>query len=256
MLTAADTAYSTAFIRALEKERPASERLFEDPYAALFSAGGAHASEGTSRFLQLPFVVDAVRLRTRFIDDFLREGLASGVCQVVLLGAGFDARGLRLPEIAACRASVYEVDFAEQLEKKRALLDAAGVRLPARIAPVGCDFLAPGFDDSLLVALGQSGFRQGEGALFVWEGVIAYIDAAAVDRILRFVVNAGGHGSRLAFDFAAGITFDPEPPAERMRGAGFTAFKAVGFHELWRLYLQPGEPHPNASVLQMGVAGV
>jgi len=39
MLTAADTAYSTAFMRALEKERPASERLFEDPYAALFQRG-------------------------------------------------------------------------------------------------------------------------------------------------------------------------------------------------------------------------
>jgi hypothetical protein len=97
MLTAADTAYSMAFMRALEKERPASERLFEDPYAALFSAGGAHASEEASRFLQSPFFVDAVRVRTRFIDDFLREGLASGVCQVVLLGAGFDTRGLRLP---------------------------------------------------------------------------------------------------------------------------------------------------------------
>jgi hypothetical protein len=50
------------------------------------------------------------------------EGLASGVRQVVLLGAGFDTRGLRLPEIAACQASVYEVDFAEQLEKERAHL--------------------------------------------------------------------------------------------------------------------------------------
>jgi methyltransferase (TIGR00027 family) len=256
MLTAADTAYSMAFIRALEKERPASERLFADPYAALFSAGGAHASEGTSLLLGLPFLVDAIRLRTRFVDDFVREGLASGVCQIVVLGAGLDARGLRLPEIAAGHASVYEVDFAEQLEKKRALLDAAGVRWPARIAAVGCDFMAPGFDDSLLVALGQSGFRRGERALFVWEGVLAYIDAAAVDRSLRFVVNAGGRGSRLVFDFAAGITFDPEPPAERLRGAGFTAFKAVGFDELWRQYRQPGEPHPNASSMQMGVAEV
>jgi O-methyltransferase involved in polyketide biosynthesis len=116
--------------------------------------------------------------------------------------------------------------------------------------------MAPGFDDSLLAALSQSGFQQGEGAMFVWEGVIAYIDAAAVDRSLRFVVNAGGRGSRLAFDFAAGITFDPELPAERMRGAGFADFRAVGFHELWRLYRQPGEPHPNASILQMGVAEV
>ena len=179
-----------------------------------------------------------------------------GPSSCVLLGAGFDTRGLRLAEIAACQASVYEVDFAEQLEKKRALLDAAGVRLPARIAAVGCDFMAPGFDDSLLVALGQSGFRQGERALFVWEGVIAYIDAGAVDRSLRFVVNAGGRGSRLAFDFAAGITFDSEPPAERLRGTGFTAFKAVGFDELWRRYRQPGEPHTNASIMQMGVAEV
>jgi methyltransferase (TIGR00027 family) len=256
MLTAADTAYSMAFMRALEKERPASERLFDDPYAALFSAGGAHASEGTSLFVQAPFFVHAVRLRTRFIDDFLREGLASGVRQVVLLGAGFDTRGLRLPEIAACQASVYEVDFAEQLEKKRAHLEAGGVRLPARIAAVACDFMAPRFDDSPHVALGESGFRRGERALFVWEGVTPYIDAAAVDRSLRFVVNAGGRGSRLAFDFATGITFDPEPPAERLRETGFTAFKAVGFDELWRLYRQPGEPHANASIMQMGVADV
>ncbi len=103
---------------------------------------------------------------------------------------------------------------------------------------------------------GRGGFRRGERALFVWEGVTPYIDTAAVDRSLRFVVNAGGRGSRLAFDFAAGITFDPEPPAERLRGTGFTAFEAAGFDELWRLYRQPGEPHPNASIMQMGVAEV
>ena len=36
MLTRADTAYSIAFVRAMESERPVAERLFEDPYAAFF----------------------------------------------------------------------------------------------------------------------------------------------------------------------------------------------------------------------------
>src|SRR5689334_13062137 len=106
MLTAADTAFSIARVRMMEGERPAAERLFEDPYAEVFSAAGAHAAEGTKRFLELPFFVDAIRLRTRFIDDVVRDALRAGVDQIVLLGAGFDARGLRLPEIAAHRATI------------------------------------------------------------------------------------------------------------------------------------------------------
>lgn len=50
------------------------------------------------------------------------------------MGAGFDARGLRLPEIAERGAAVYEVDFAALLETKRAILPAAGVALPPSIA--------------------------------------------------------------------------------------------------------------------------
>src|SRR6516162_8681907 len=98
----ADTAFMTAAVRAEEAARPEAERLFEDPYAAVFAAQGAHVAEATQRFLDLPFLRDGVRLRTRYVDDAVREGLAAGLRQVVLLGAGFDARGLRMPEIAAC----------------------------------------------------------------------------------------------------------------------------------------------------------
>jgi methyltransferase (TIGR00027 family) len=236
MLTASDTAYSTAYVRALEGERPPGERLFEDPYAAIFSAAGAHAAEGIRRFLEMPFFVDAVRLRTRFIDDFVREGVLASVAQVVLLGAGFDARGLRLPEIAAQGATVYEVDFAAQLEKKRALLDAAGVVLPPHLRYVACDFSAPDFEETLTSELAAQGFRAGAGALFVWEGVIAYIGDEARDRSLRFMVRAGGPGSRLVFDFWAQVM----EGAERARLAGFTRFSEIGFDALWRRHF-PGE---------------
>jgi O-methyltransferase involved in polyketide biosynthesis len=38
--------------------------------------------------------------RTRLIDDWVGENAAAGARQVVLLGAGFDCRALRLPNLA------------------------------------------------------------------------------------------------------------------------------------------------------------
>ncbi|MCC6553566.1 MAG: class I SAM-dependent methyltransferase [Polyangiaceae bacterium] len=70
----------------------------------------------------------------------------------------------------AGRAAVYEVDFAEQLERKRALLAAGGVELPAWIAHVACDFAAPDVEDALLAALGERGFRPHPNAWACWVG--------------------------------------------------------------------------------------
>jgi methyltransferase (TIGR00027 family) len=254
MLTAADTAYAIATVRALEGERPSSARLFEDPFAAFFRAAGAHAEEGTKRFLALPMFVDGIRLRTRGIDDFVREGLRAGLRQIVLVGAGFDARGLRLPEIGDTGATVFEVDLDAQLAKKRALLAAASVEVPSSVRYVACDFAAGAFEERLLDDLRAEGFREGAGALFVWEGVIAYIGTDAMQRTLRFMAAAGGPGSRVVFDFAP-IAFEPDTAEARARRAGFTRFEQVSYEELWRRHL-PDEPHPHASIGYLGMAFV
>src|SRR5262245_13862369 len=93
MVTVADTAFSIAAVRSQERDLPSDEQLFEDPYAALFVARGAHAAEATQRFLDLPVFREGIRLRTRYIDEAVRAGIAAGLRQLVLLGAGFDARG-------------------------------------------------------------------------------------------------------------------------------------------------------------------
>lgn len=253
MLTVSDTAYSIAEIRARESERPEAERLFEDAYARVFAAAGAHAAEGTARFLGLPFFQDGIRLRTRAIDDFVRDGLAEGLTQIVLLGAGFDARGMRMPEIARAGAKVFEVDFPALLEAKRALLDGAGVAVPDYVVPVACDF-ADDFDAALTSALEARGFRPGAGAIFLWEGVIAYIDRSAIDRSLRFMARAGGPRTRLVVDYGSSA-FEPEGPLARALAAGFTRFDEVKFDVLWRRYL-PGEPHEGAYWPRLGSAFV
>lgn len=248
MLTVADTAYAIAVVRDEERGRPEGERLFEDPYASIFAAAGEHAREVTERCLALPSFRDIVRLRTRFIDDAVREGLAAGLGQVVLLGAGFDCRGLRLPEIAAPGAGVYEVDFAAQLDQKRAILRAAGVALPPWIAHVPCDLGAPGSDGALLASLEERGFHRGAGAIFVTEGVLEYLDDASLDRSLAFMVRAGGPGTRLSF------TFHQEVFAlDRVRRAGFTSVEAYGCVALWRRYLH-AEPAEREWISSLGVA--
>ncbi len=254
LVTSVDTAYTIAVIRSREAGRPARERLFDDPFAVHFGTGGAEVEAATERMLGLPFIEESTRLRTRFIDDELRAALARGVDQIVLLGAGFDARGHRIAEIPAQGARVYEVDFASQLETKRALLAAGGVTLPPWIAYVPCDFGRPDFDVALGDDLALHGLRGDRPAFFVWEGVIGYIDAGAIDRTLAFAARVTGKGSRLVFTFGA-WTFDPEGVVEKTRRAGFSSCENLGFDDLWRRYL-PGAPHEYASAARMGVADV
>lgn len=251
-LVVADTAFSIALVRAEERDRPQAERLFDDPYASLFAAAGEHAMESTQRFLDLPFFRDGVRLRTRFIDDAIRDGLAAGLDQLVLLGAGFDARGLRMPELAERGVAVFEVDAPDQLRRKRAVLAAGGVALPARVSHVPFDFDSHRIDDHLAPALEAKGFRRCAGALFVWEGVIGYIGSDEIDRSLQFMAKEGGPRSRVVFTFGEG-TFDPETATERARRAGFASCEELGGDELWRRYLTD-PPHPHAFAMKLGVA--
>jgi methyltransferase (TIGR00027 family) len=251
--TVADTAFSIAVVRAEEESRPEGERLFTDPYASTFAKEGGHAAESTQRFLDLPFFRDGIRLRTRFLDDCVRDGLAAGLEQIVLLGAGFDARGLRMKEIESRGAKVFEIDTPYQMDRKRRALARAGVKLPARIAYVPFDFETADFDAELGGALEMAGFRPGAGAMFVWEGVIGYIDDAAIDQSLRFMANVGGPRSRVALTFADEAHVGTENMAARTKRCGFASFEAVAGDALWRRYLT-GEPPPTAWVTKVGVA--
>jgi methyltransferase (TIGR00027 family) len=250
VLTVADTAFSIAAIRAAEAELPENERLFDDRFAALFHAAGAHAREGTERYLALPFFRDGVRLRTRYIDDAVRDAFAAGQKQLVLLGAGFDARAMRMPEVAEHGVRVFEIDTADQLNRKRAVLAAAGT--PARSTYIAADFDAPNWTEALEVSLDEAGFRREAGTVFVWEGVIGYIDAAAIDRSLRFMCEVGGEGCRVVLTFAEG-TFAPDGAAAAMKRLGFAELEERGLDAVWRLHL-PGEPPEVAAVSRVGVA--
>src|SRR5688572_27258290 len=105
---ASQTAQYMALFRALETTEPANKRLFIDPFAISFLEGKLHLA---ARLSPLSFVRSYVQktirrkipgalssgiARTRYIDDLLQQTIQHNIKQVIILGAGFDTRALRL----------------------------------------------------------------------------------------------------------------------------------------------------------------
>jgi methyltransferase (TIGR00027 family) len=174
------TAQHNALFRALEQAQPVP--LFADPFARRFLRGryrlyGALPPRTLARFIdrRWPGPRAAVCVRTRYIDDRVLEAQAAGLDQLVILGAGFDARAHRLPGLE--RVRVFEVDHPSTQATKRAVVGTP----PAHVRYVPADLAREPLDRVLETA----GVARGARTLVVWEGVTNYLDAASVDATLR-----------------------------------------------------------------------
>ncbi len=137
-----------------------------------------------------------VALRTRAIDDALRDSVAHGVEQIVLLGAGLDGRAYRLPELAGC--CVYEVDHPSTQRDKRERVARTNLRSIAEIVFVPVDFEKDSLEQSLL----RAGFSRDVPSFWIWEGVTMYLSRDAVQATLHAIANASAPGSRVAMTYA------------------------------------------------------
>lgn len=239
-MPASRTAQYVALYRALETVT--REPLFRDPYATRFLSPGLGRAVRAAR---LPAIHSLVTRyadhrapgartsaigRTKVIDDVLRGSVAAGVTQVVILGAGFDCRAHRLPELAA--VDVFEVDRPDTQAEKRARL--SGLR--ADVHYVAVDFLL----DSVADRLAEAGWDPGAPTCFLWEGVTNYLTEAAVEAMLAWIGGAAT-GSTLVFTYVHGglldgtITFDG---GDRI----MSNVRTLG--EPWTFGLHPGEAGP------------
>jgi methyltransferase (TIGR00027 family) len=235
------TAENMAVIRALETVKPQRERLFSDPFAKRFLPGWQSVLASLARIpavrrlleryfdRQAPGARTSGAARTRLIDDWIRQALADGIGQVVILGAGFDCRALRMKELAS--VPIFEVDRARMIDFKDAVLknDAQ----PRNLKRVPVDFLK----DRLGDRLGSAGFSTNAKTLFVWEGVTNYLDAASVSAVFDFFAGSAPSGSKVVFTYVH---------SDAINGL----FPAAGLERLTKRLRDYGEPwtfgfHPN-----------
>ena len=129
--------------------------------------------------------------RTVAIDRAVREG---GHQQVVLLGAGLDARAWRMPELAS--TTVWEVDHpASQQDMRRRVGDRPPVA--AHVVWVPVDLAS----EPLAAPLESAGFDRHQPSTWVWEGVVPYLTAEQVAGTLTRVGALAAPGSRLVVNY-------------------------------------------------------
>ena len=204
---ASNTAQYMAFFRALETQVRPERRLFDDPYALALLSGRLRAFAQLAScpvfgrlvhsILELgwPYTRSSGVVRTRAIDDMVRQSIRGGARELVLLGAGFDSRGLRLEE--AKTSTVFEVDHpATQIEKRRRLQACIGT-LPSNIRYVAVDFEKDNLESKLV----EAGFESGTRAVVVWEGVVSYLTEPAVQGTLAVLARLLAPSSSLIFTY-------------------------------------------------------
>ena len=201
------TAEYMALFRAVETAEPAHRRLFDDPYAAAFLRGRLKM---LAAFARLPAIGRMARyfldagwprtrssavVRTRLIDDLVRQAVRGGARQGLWLGAGFDSRPYRLEELRG--VALFEVDHPSTQGAKRQRLEAHGSLLPTNVRFVPVDFEKDDLESALLAA----GFDPAAATFAVWEGVVSYLTPSAVDQGFRTVARLLAEGSRLIFSY-------------------------------------------------------
>lgn len=134
-------------------------------------------------------------VRTKFIDEKLRQAIENGAKQLVVLGAGFDTRAYRFANLLK-DTKVFEVDsHATQTHKRRRAQETLGPA-PENLTYVTIDFN----HENLWDALANAGFDPARKTFFLWEGVSMYVAEQGVRETLSSISKAAP-GSTLVMDF-------------------------------------------------------
>jgi methyltransferase (TIGR00027 family) len=145
-------------------------------------------------------------LRTRAIDDEVAAAVDAGAKQLVILGAGLDARAYRLDSLAG--VAVYEVDHPATQGWKRARVSGMSPRA-ASVRHVSVNFERERWPDRLAAA----GLDFEAKAAFIWEGVTMYLSSDAIHQTLQGI-RRSGPGTRLL------MTYRTPDRSERNRAVG------------------------------------
>jgi len=236
------TAEYMALFRALESARPAGCRLFDDPFATSFLSqrrkwlcGIARVGVGRRIIERLldwkaPGARAAGIARTKWIDDEVTTALKKA-SQLVLLGAGYDTRGLRLA--AGRQLTTFELDQSATSVAKQVALKRLLGSLPNNVRFVTVDF-----NKQLVVeALTGAGYNGTMPACFVWEGVTNYLSADAVDNLLCQIRKAA-RGSLLLFSY---IHREVLENPEAFFGAKELMARLESYGEPWTFGFRPEE---------------
>lgn len=271
------TAHFVALGRAVADTGLSHVPDFHDPTARVFlSAKGKRSlakiedavrvgKRGT-RVEMARVMSDMIALRTAAIDRAVRDAIAGGVRQLVILGAGYDGRAWRMPELAGVK--VFEVDHPATQGDKRAHL-AELPRAAGIVSFVSIDFER----ESLDTVLERAGHDRFSPTCWIWEGVVMYLTRDAMLATLAGIAGRSAPGSTLIVNyhnahrrFFARLLFrligEPqisawtrEEMAGDLRSVGFVVREDSGMTDWNARFAQGQAKIERASYMRIAIAG-
>jgi methyltransferase (TIGR00027 family) len=202
-LVPSETAHSVAFLRALAAQDEREEIRGKDTLAQIFLTEDRKAvlKDGKRREWVLKNgipqgIYEYLIARTAYFDFAVQRALEKGIPQIVFLGAGYDSRPYRFQSMIQ-KTRLFELDSAPTQRRKLELLRQNNVSIPEQLTHVPIDFTT----DALSEILIKAGFNPRQRTIFVWEGVMYYLPAEAVDAALDCIRSHAAPGSTLIFDY-------------------------------------------------------
>ena len=173
----------------------------------------------------------SVVIRARFVEDLVKEQLAHGVEQYVILGAGLDTFAQRRPEIGSS-LQIFEIDRPGSQEWKRQRLIELGYGITKNLHLVPVDFEV---DAAWLDYLGTAGFNPSRPAVVASTGVSMYLTKEAIETTLQQVATFAP-GSTFAMTFLL-----PPEPAKHTKTSGSTKKEARSSRKPFISFFTPKE---------------
>jgi len=166
--------------------------LLDDPYAERFLGPTRHTAYRCLGRLKPNGLGKRayawILVRTRFYDDLVAHGIDTGIRQIVIIGAGYDARAWRL---ASPGVRFVEIDHPVTQGRKLGLAPAGG---PVFVA---ADLAVEPVED----VLARAGVRSDQPAVYVCEGLTLYLDESDVRQMLGHIARVSASGTVLGVDF-------------------------------------------------------
>ena len=187
------TAQYMALFRAIETVRPSQKRLFNDPFAMIFLDNKLKL---TVKISSIPFLrrlifkiiqnkapgaLSSGIARTKYIDDLLEQTIADGVKQVIILGAGYDTRALRLDFLK--NVSIIEIDHPDTSNIKIKKLENTIGNLPTNVKYYQIDFKKQNLTDLAT----EYHLNLDIPTTIIWEGVTNYLNQDSVNKTFEFI---------------------------------------------------------------------
>lgn len=182
-----------------------SPKIFEDPFALVLTD---RISRGVIKNRLLRWLVFKVLLRplhpvgaqivarSRYTENRLKEALAAGIDQYVIIGAGFDSFALRHSDLQK-KLRIFELDHPDTQSVKRRRISEIASGLPENVEFVSIDFEKETVADGLR----RSTFRPDRPAFFSWLGTTVYLSHSATQKTLSAIAGIAATGSEIVFDY-------------------------------------------------------